>query len=39
LISSIRLFDYQTTAMVLIVIIVLVVITDYLGTWIRSRII
>ena len=39
LISSIRLFDYQTTAMVLIVIIVLVVITDYFGTWIRSRII
>lgn len=39
LISSIRLFDYQTTAMVLIVIVLLVVITDYLGTWIRSRII
>ncbi len=39
LISSIRLFDYQTTAMVLIVIIVLVVLTDYFGTWIRSRII
>jgi len=39
LISSIRLFDYQTTAMVLIVIIALVVATDYLGNWIRSRII
>lgn len=39
LISSIRLFDYQTTAMVLIVIVLLVVITDYFGTWIRSRII
>jgi phosphonate transport system permease protein len=39
LISSIRLFDYQTTAMVLIVIVLLVVITDYVGTWIRSRII
>jgi phosphonate transport system permease protein len=39
LISSIRLFDYQTTAMVLIVIVALVVITDYAGTWIRSRII
>jgi phosphonate transport system permease protein len=39
LISSIRLFDYQTTAMVLIVIVLLVVVTDYVGTWIRSRII
>lgn len=39
LISSIRLFDYQTTAMVLIVIVLLVVLTDYFGTWIRSRII
>lgn len=39
LISSIRLFDYQTTAMVLIVIVALVVITDYAGSWIRSRII
>jgi phosphonate transport system permease protein len=39
LISSIRLFDYQTTAMVLIVIIALVVLTDYAGTKIRARII
>lgn len=39
LISSIRLFDYQTTAMVLIVIVLLVVITDYFGSWVRSRII
>jgi phosphonate transport system permease protein len=39
LISSIRLFDYQTTAVVLIVIVALVVVTDYAGTWIRSRII
>ncbi len=39
LISSIRLFDYQTTAMVLIVIVALVAITDYAGSWIRSRII
>jgi phosphonate transport system permease protein len=39
LISSIRLFDYQTTAMVLIVIVFLVVITDWAGTWLRARII
>ena len=39
LISSIRLFDYQTTAMVLIVIIALVILTDYVGTKIRTRII
>jgi len=31
--------NFATVAMVLIAIIVLVVITDYLGTWIRSRII
>lgn len=39
LISSIRLFDYQTTAMVLIVIIFLVIITDWTGTRLRARII
>jgi phosphonate transport system permease protein len=39
LISSIRLFDYQTTAMVLIVIILLVVATDHLGSFLRKRII
>lgn len=39
LISSIRLFDYQTTAMVLIVIVLLVVITDWAGTRLRTRII
>jgi phosphonate transport system permease protein len=39
LISSIRLFDYQTTAMVLIVIVLLVVLTDYVGTKLRNRII
>jgi phosphonate transport system permease protein len=39
LISSIRLFDYQTTAMVLIVIIALVILTDWAGNKIRARII
>jgi phosphonate transport system permease protein len=39
LISSIRLFDYQTTAMALIVIVLLVVITDWAGTRLRARII
>lgn len=39
LLTSIRLFDYQETAMVLIVIILLVVITDYLGARLRARII
>ena len=39
LISSIRLFDYQETAIVLIIIVLLVVITDYLGTRLRARII
>jgi len=39
LISSIRLFDYRETAVVLIIIVLLVVITDYLGTHLRSRII
>jgi len=39
LISSIRLFDYQETATVLIIIVLLVVITDYLGTRLRARII
>ena len=38
LISSIRLFDYQTTAMILIVIIALVILTDYAGAKIRARI-
>jgi phosphonate transport system permease protein len=38
LISSIRLFDYQTTAMVLIVIVALVVLTDWAGNKIRARI-
>jgi len=38
LISSIRLFDYQTTAMVLIVIIALVILTDWAGNKIRARI-
>jgi ABC-type phosphate/phosphonate transport system permease subunit len=37
--ASIRLFDYQTTAMVLIVIVLLVVVTDYVGTKLRNRII
>jgi len=36
LISSIRLFDYQETAIVLIIIVLLVVITDYLGTRLRA---
>lgn len=39
LISSIRLFDYQTTSMVLIAIVVLVVITDYTGARIRAKVI
>jgi phosphonate transport system permease protein len=39
LISSIRLFDYQETAIVLIIIVFLVVITDYLGARLRARII
>ncbi|MFQ5551520.1 MAG: phosphonate ABC transporter, permease protein PhnE [Gemmatimonadales bacterium] len=39
LLTSIRLFDYQETAVVLIVIILLVVITDYLGARLRARII
>ena len=38
LISSIRLFDYQTTAMILIVIIALVILTDHAGAKIRARI-
>jgi phosphonate transport system permease protein len=38
LISSIRLFDYQTTAMVLIVIVALVILTDWTGNKIRARI-
>jgi len=39
LISSIRLFDYQQTSMVLIAIVALVVITDYTGTRIRAKVI
>jgi phosphonate transport system permease protein len=39
LISSIRLFDYQTTAMVLIIIILLVVVTDHVGNFLRKKII
>ena len=39
LISSIRLFDYQTTAMILITIVALVVITDYTGARIRAKVI
>ena len=39
LLTSIRLFDYRETAVVLIVIILLVVITDYLGARLRARII
>jgi phosphonate transport system permease protein len=39
LLSSIRLFDYRTTAMVLIVIIALVILTDWAGNKIRARII
>ena len=39
LISSIRLFDYQETAVVLIIIVLLVVITDYLGSRLRAKII
>lgn len=38
LISSIRLFDYQTTAMVLVVIVALVILTDWAGNKIRARI-
>jgi phosphonate transport system permease protein len=38
LLSSMRLFDYQNTATALIVIIVLVVVTDYLGTLLRKRV-
>ncbi len=37
--SPVRLFDYRETAVVLIVIILLVVITDYLGARLRARII
>jgi phosphonate transport system permease protein len=39
LISSIRLFDYQTTSIILITIVLLTVITDFVGTKIRARII
>ena len=39
LISSIRLFDYQTTSIILITIVLLTAITDFVGTKIRSRII
>lgn len=39
LISSIRLFDYRETAVVLVIIVLLVVITDYLGARLRARII
>jgi len=39
LLSSIRLFDYQETAVVLIIIILLVVIADTLGARLRARII
>lgn len=39
LLTSIRLFDYRETAVVLIVIILLVVITDYPGARLRARII
>jgi phosphonate transport system permease protein len=39
LISSIRLFDYQTTSVILITIVLLTVITDFVGTKIRSKII
>ena len=39
LISSIRLFDYQRTSMVLIAIVVLVVLTDYTGARIRAKVI
>lgn len=39
LISSIRLFDYQTTSVILITIVLLTVITDFVGTKIRARII
>ena len=39
LISSIRLFDYQTTAMILIVIVALVILTDHAGAKIRAHII
>lgn len=38
LISSIRLFDYQRTSMVLLAIVILVIITDYTGTRIRARV-
>ena len=38
LISSIRLFDYQTTAMILLVIIALVVLTDHVGSKLRAKI-
>jgi len=39
LISSIRLFDYQTTSIILITIVLLTAITDFVGTKIRARII
>lgn len=39
LLTSIRLFDYRETAVVLIIIILLVVIADTLGAWLRARII
>ena len=37
LLSSIRLFDYQATATALIIIVLLVVVTDYVGSWLRAR--
>jgi phosphonate transport system permease protein len=39
LLSSIRLFQYQETAMVLIVILVLVILSDRLSSYVRCRII
>lgn len=39
LISSIRLFDYQTTSVILITIVLLTALTDLCGTKIRSKII
>jgi phosphonate transport system permease protein len=39
LLTSMRLFDYQNTATALIAIVILVILTDYLGAFLRKRVI
>ncbi len=39
LLSSLRLFDYQNTATALIAILILVIVTDYIGAFLRKRVI